>query len=366
MDKKIVVGMSGGVDSSMSLVLLKEAGWQPIGVSLKLPKWNDKKNLLPENVCCTEESFDIARKICKSLDVPHYVFDVQKDFQKKVIGYFIDDLKANMTPNPCVICNRELKFTKLFEFAKKKNIRYVATGHYARIEKNKKTGEFQLLKAVDLTKDQSYGLSFLKKEWLKNIVLPLGNYTKKQVYSMAKKQGFEFFLKKKQSQDLCFVSKKALSSFIEKEVGENPGEIIDTEGKVIGKHRGLHFYTIGQKRRLFLNGEYYVKGFNNKKNQLIVTLNLDEINRKEIDLKPYNFVSIESPEKIIKVKAKVGYGMELSSAVIYPPEKGVLKIIFDKNKPFVRAGQFCVFYKEDICLGAGIITEEEINIGGLL
>ena len=360
MDKKIVVGMSGGVDSSMTLILLKKLGWQPIGVSLKLPHWKDKSNALNENVCCTDESFEIAKHVCKKLDVQYHIYDARNDFKKKVIGYFIQDLKENKTPNPCVICNRELKFTKLFEWAKAHNINYVATGHYARIEQDKKTGEYQLLKAVDLTKDQSYGLSFLKREWLKNIILPLGIYTKKQIYELAQSEGFPLFLKRKQSQDLCFVSKKALPIFIEKEVGENPGDAVDTQGNIIGRHRGLHFYTIGQKRRLFLKGEYYVKGFNNEKNQLIVTLNVDEINRKEIDLKPYNFVSIKEPDKKIKVSAKVGYGMEYSDAVIHPPENGILKIVFKEDKPFVRAGQFCVFYKKDICLGAGIICEEQI------
>ena len=331
MSKKIVVGMSGGVDSSMTLILLKKQGWDPIGVSLKLPIWEDKSNVLNENVCCTQESYDIARHVCEKLDVPFHIYDVKSDFKKQVMDYFVTDLKNNKTPNPCVICNRELKYTKLFEWAHKNNIKYVATGHYAKIEKNKKTNEYQLLRAVDLKKDQSYGLSFLKKKWLEFIVLPLGPFTKEQVYELAKNEGFPLFLKRKQSQDLCFVSKKALPIFIQKNVGEKPGEIINEDEKVLGNHRGLHFYTIGQKRRLFLNGEYYVKGFNNEKNQLIVTLNVNDIKIKEIELSPYNFVSIEEPKKEIKVTAKVGYGMELSSAIIHPPKNGILKIVFDEE-----------------------------------
>lgn len=358
MDKKIVVGMSGGVDSSMTLILLKKQGWEPVGVFLDLPDWNIEINNIEQK---KQDSFEDANKICKKLNVKLHRFDVKPDFKKKVLEYFISDYKQNKTPNPCVICNRELKFTKLFEWAHKHDIKYVATGHYARIIQDKKTGEYQLFKAVDLTKDQSYGLSFLKKEWLNHIILPLGEYTKKQVYELAKKQGFSFFLKKKQSQDLCFIPKKKLPVFIKLNIGEKPGDAVDTTGKIIGKHRGLHFYTIGQKRRLFLNGEYYVKGFNNKKNQLIVTLDVKDIHRKEIDLKPFNFVSIPIPDKKIKVSAKVGYGMEYSDAVIHPPEKGVLKIVFKEDKPFVRAGQFCVFYKKDLCLGAGIITEEDIK-----
>lgn len=360
MGEKIVVGMSGGVDSSMTLVLLKQQGWEPVGVSLKLTIWEHEANKRKENVCCTDESLEIARHVCKKMGVPYHIYDVRRDFKKEVMGYFISDLKQNRTPNPCVVCNRKFKYTDLFKWAHDHDIKYVATGHYARIEKNKKTGEYELLKAKDPKKDQSYGLSNLKREWLPYIKLPLGDYTKEEVYELAKKNGFPLFLKRKQSQDLCFVSKKALPIFIKENVGENPGDIVDTEGKVIGKHKGLHFYTIGQKRRLYLPGEYYVKGFNNEKNQLIVTLDVDEINRKDIELKPYNFVSISEPTKKIRVSAKVGYGMQYSEGTIYPPKDGSLRIVFDEAKPFVRAGQFCVFYRDEVCLGTGAISEENL------
>lgn len=355
MNKKIVVGMSGGVDSSIALVLLKKMGFEPVGVSLKLETWKDKCNKLKENVCCTEESFDIARKICKKLNVPYYVYDVRKDFKKEVMDYFLSDLKKNKTPNPCVICNRYLKFKKLFEFAKKKGINYVSTGHYARIKFNKKTGKYELLKSKDKTKDQTYGLCFLPQKWLKRIILPLGDYTKKNVFKIAKKEGFEFFLKKKQSQDLCFISKSAIPKYIEKKIGVKKGKIVDTKGNVLGEHKGVHFYTIGQRRRLGLSG-YFVKEFDTKKNLVIVTKNLKEISQKEIILKPFNFISGENIRKNIKVMAKVGYGQELSKAVLYPPIKGKLKIVFNKQKQFVREGQFCVFYSGRKCLGAGVIN----------
>ena len=356
MGNKIVVGMSGGVDSSMSLVILKKQGWHPVGVSLKLQVWKDKDNVLRENVCCTKESFDIAKEICKKLNVPYFIFDAKEEFEKAVMDYFVSDLKKNRTPNPCVVCNRYLKFKKLFEWGKKHNIKYVATGHYARVRFNTKSKKYGLLKAKDKEKDQSYGLSFLPQKWLKYIKLPLGNYTKKQVYNFAMKKGFELFLKRKQSQDLCFVSKKALPKFIEEKVGKNPGRIIDTEGNVLGEHKGLHFYTIGQKRKLCLPGAYFVKGSNVRKNELVVTKNIREINQKEIILKPFNFISGEKPDKKVKVMAKVGYGLELSKAVIFPPEKGHLRLVFNKPKSFVRAGQFCAFYKRDVCLGSGVIN----------
>ena len=171
--KKIVVGMSGGVDSSMALILLKKQGWEPVGLSLKYGIWQDKRNLIRENVCCSRESFEIARSICKKLGVSHYIFDVSKEFKKEVIDYFVLELKNNCTPNPCVVCNPKLKFKKIFQWARKNGIKYVATGHYAVTKKNSKTGEFELLKSKDKEKDQTYSLSFLPQKWLKYTIFPL-------------------------------------------------------------------------------------------------------------------------------------------------------------------------------------------------
>ena len=408
--KRIVVGMSGGIDSSMALVLLKKQGFEPIGVSLKLPVWKDpegpakvsskfrrtygagKENLLRENILCTTKSLNIARKICKRLNVPYYVFDVRKDFQKEVTDYFIRELKNNRTPNPCIICNRYLKFKKLFEFAKMVGARFVATGHYARLHeiKNQKslhhppkflwsknlgggTGQakikkFKLLKPKDKSKDQTYVLSFLPQRWLKYIVFPLGDYTKEEIYQMAKKEGFDFFLKKRQSQDFCFVAGKSLPHFIKNKIGKKSGLIISSKGKVLGKHEGIHFYTIGQRKGLNLpGGPYFVKGFDKSKNILIVTKNQKEISQKEIKLWPFHFISGEAPERKIEVTAKVRYQASLSKAILFPftpldskhltgREGRKTKIVFKKPQRAVTPGQFCVFYQGDVCLGGGVIN----------
>jgi len=372
--------MSGGVDSSVALILLKKQGFEPIGVTLKLPIWKSKLNACRNNVYCTPESITIAQKICQKLKVPYFVIDAQKEFQKAVIDYFVKELKKYHTPNPCLICNRNLKFQLLIKLAEKMKIPYVATGHYAKVKFNKKTGLYELLKGRDKNKDQSYSLSFLTQKQLKYLILPLGNYTKTEVYQLAKKEGFPFFEKIKQSQNFCFVSNKALPLFIQKEIGERPGKIIDTKGNILGQHRGLYFYTIGQRKGLGLSGgpafaaysaeaaasaakagkamagrPYYVKSFDVGKNTLIVTKNKKDLYKKEVMLSPLNFISGKVNKKSIKVSAKIRYRSKAASATLYLLDKNKVKIVFKKPQKAITLGQFCVFYQGLKCLGAGII-----------
>ena len=355
--KKIVVGMSGGVDSSMALVLLKKQGWQPIGVSLKYAVWQDKRNLLRENACCSTESFEIAKDVCKKLNVEHHIFDVSKEF-KKVIDYFILELKNNRTPNPCIICNRYLKFKKLFEWAREHKINYVATGHYARIAKNQKTGNCELLIARDKQKDQTYSLSFLHQKWLKRIVFPLGNYTKDGIFKMAKKEGFDFYLKRKQSQDFCFVAGKCLHSFLEEEIGKKEGLIKDIKGNILRKHQGLHFYTIGQRKGINLSGgPYFVVDKNSKINTLVVSKNKRDLLGKQAILSPYHFISDKKLKEKKRVKVKIRSQHLSVKAILIPINLRQIKIIFDKPQKSLTHGQFAVFYQNNICLGGGKIIK---------
>ncbi len=353
--KKIVVGMSGGVDSSVSLLLLKQQGWSPVGVSLKLAHWEHPANVRGENACCTAESLDIARDVCEKLDVPYHVYEVSAEFRKEVMDYFISELKSNRTPNPCIICNRTLKFRKLLEWAEKHGIEHVASGHYAKVRLNAKTGKYELLRPKDLVKDQSYGLSFLEQKQLKRLVLPLAEYTKDEVYAIAEKNGFGFFLKRKQSQDLCFVTKEAYPLYIKETLGEKPGPIKNVQGEILGKHKGLHFYTSGQRKGLGLKDKYYVKGFDRKENALIVIQDRKEATQPDILLTKFNLLSGEAHKEKLRVQAKIRYLGKLSDATLYPPEKGKMRIVFDTPQEFVTPGQFCVFYQGDVCLGAGII-----------
>ncbi len=350
-----MVGMSGGVDSSMALVLLKEKGWDPVGVSLKYPVWKDEANCLRENVCCSTESFEIAASVCKKLDVPYHIFDVSRDFKKEVIDYFLDRLRDHKTPNPCVMCNRHLKFKKLLEWAKRHGMDHVATGHYARVRKNLKTRKFELRASQDENKDQTYSLSFLSQEQLRHIVLPLGDYTKSEIYRMAEDHGFEIFLKRKQSQDFCFVSGNAMEPFLAKEIGRNEGEVRDDLGQVIGKHQGLHFYTVGQRKGLgFSGGPFFVTGSDVSGNILKVTRDEKNLLSRELLLAPCNFIG-GMPKRSLRVKAKIRYRQEAAAAVLQPLSGKKARIVFDKPQRAVTPGQFAVLYQRNVCLGAGEI-----------
>ncbi len=337
--KRIVIGMSGGVDSSMSLLLLKQQGWEPVGVSLKL---HDGGHI------------ETAKSVCEKLGIPHHIYDVQEDFKRCVIDFLASELKEGRTPNPCAECNRVLKFSKLFEFANAHGIGYVATGHYARSTEN---GE--LLRAKDLSKDQTYGLCFLAKEQLSRIIFPLGELTKADVFSLAKKAGFPSLLTQKQSQDLCFISGKGLPKFIEEKVGRNPGPIFGSKGKRLGIHKGLHFYTIGQRKRLGLpggTGTYYVKSLDNANNILTVTQNRSEILQSEAFLSNLHFISGKLPEKETTLSAQIRYHQPEVEAVLKPLGSGTACITFKKPIEAVTPGQVCAFYKNGLCLGGGIIT----------
>jgi len=341
-NKKVVVGLSNGVDSSVSLLLLKKQGYEPIGVSFKY----------------SNENFSIAEKVCEKLDVPYHVIDCRFDFKKKVIGYFLKTLKEKKTPSPCLICNKLVKFNKLIEFANKKKADYIATGHYARIKENKQINEYELFQGKDRKKDQSYFLCFLNQKELSRIIFPLGEYTKEEVYKIAKKEGFEFFDKIKQSQDLCFLAQDSISNYLEKKIGFEPGNIVDQNGNILGKHKGLYFYTIGQRKAIGLTGgPWWVVGFDKKKNYLIITNRENDSNlfKKEIFLTDFNLISNQFFKESIKGKAKTRYNQELASAKLSLLNNKKLKLVFDKQQKAITPGQWAVFYQNNICLGGGVI-----------
>lgn len=346
--KKIVVGLSGGVDSAIALVLLKQKGYDPIGLSLKLPVW--QKGKCRENSCCTKDSLLIAKKICNSLNVPHYVFDVSMDFEKEVVSYFVSEMKNNRTPNPCVICNKHHKLKQLLFWANKNNIDLVATGHYAKSKFNNVSKKYELLIPKDKEKDQTYGLCLLSEKELSKIVFPLENLTKDQVYEIAQRCDFDFFTKQKQSQDFCYVSRKDLYSFLLEKIGKKKGHILDIDNKILGTHDGSWLYTIGQRKGLGLNEKYYV--VSKEKNNIYVTNKKDQVLIKEINLENIHLISGKLPTK--KIKVKIRYSSDFLSARLVK-NKNEIKVILDKPVEFITPGQFCVFYSGKVCLGGAII-----------
>lgn len=336
--------MSGGVDSFVAAALLKKTNFYPesgqrtevIGVFMKLNNFSSE----PEKR---------ARKVAKALKIPFSVLDLRKEFKKRIIDYFLKEHKKGMTPNPCVVCNKEIKFGLLLEKALKLGADFVATGHYAR-----KTGN-KLLKGKDKEKDQSYFLWQLTQRQLKHILFPVGDYTRTEVERLAKKFKLAPTLKVKKSVEICFIP-TTINDFLRKYIKEKPGDIINVQGRKIGQHQGLCFYTIGQRKRIGLpGGPYYVLSKNIKKNTLTITKNEKDLLKKELSVKNVNWASGRKPKLPIKVKTKIRYRHQSIPAKIYKIPDTKYKILFGSPQRAVTPGQSAVFYKGEELLGGGVI-----------
>jgi len=354
--EKVICAMSGGVDSSMAAVLLKRQGFEVTGVFMRLVE-------TPRFL----EGERTAKKIAKSLNIPLLVINLKTEFKKKIINEFIKEYKSGRTPNPCVICNREMKFKFLLKERIAKKADFIATGHYARLKKGK------LLKGKDKEKDQSYFLWQLNQRQLKHTLFPLGNYTKKQVKNLARKYRLPIF-KAPESQEICFI-RASTGNFLKKHLKTKKGRIIDTRGKTMGKHLGLPFYTIGQRKGIKLpGGPYYVLKKNLKENILVVTKNEKDLLSKELTAKMVNWIRAPSgysvldraqeicalvsgnqPKFPLKIEAKIRYRHKAAPATISKIADNKYKIIFKKSQRAVTPGQSVVFYRGEELLGGGII-----------
>ena len=330
------MAMSGGLDSSVAAALLKRAGVDVIGAFIKLDNFSS-------------ESEKRAKKIAGILKIPFYVFNFQKEFKKRIVDYFLKENKKGLTPNPCVVCNKEIKFGLLLEKILKMGVGCVATGHYARLIEDKDQ-PIKLYKGRDKEKDQSYFLWKLSQKQLKHVLFPVGNYTRAEVEKLAKKFRLPFAGVRK-SQEICFIP-KTIEEFLKRYLKLRPGQIITKEGKIIGKHQGLWFYTIGQRKGIGLSqGPYYVLDKDLKKNILIVTKNKKDLYKKELTVKNVNWISGKKPKLPLRATVKIRYRHRAVPATIYP----AYKIIFDKPQRAVTPGQSAVFYKNQEVVGGGII-----------
>lgn len=330
-DKKVIVAMSGGVDSSVVAILLKNKGYDVQGIFLDF--FDGRKNIK-----------DIEA-VAKKIGIPLEIVNASKDFKKKTIGYFLDELKKGNTPNPCVVCNKEIKFKIMLQKMMKLKADYLATGHYARIINNK------LFEAKDKNKDQSYFLYKLNQKELSKILFPLGDYTKPEVRKMAKK--FKLTVHdKEESQDICFVPEKGYETFLKKSLRLKKGKIADKNGNSLGIHEGLPLYTIGQRKGIKIGGKepYYVIQKDFKKNRLIVG-GEKELFSKEIKLKSINWISVK-PKFLFETLLRTRYRNPLVSAII--DKEG--NVIFTKPQKSITPGQSAVFYSENgEVIGGGII-----------
>ncbi len=349
MDKKVVVAMSGGVDSSMAAALLKEEGYEVIGVMMRL--W------APEGVtnrCCSPEAAEDARHVCQILGIPFYLLNFEEKFKRYVVDYFEREYAQGRTPNPCLECNRHLKFGLLLRKALALGAVYLATGHYARIEHN---GRYQLLKGVDRAKDQSYALYMLGQEELARLLFPLGGYTKEEVRSLARKTGLPV-AKKAESQELCFVPKAGYGRFLQDYSGlkPQPGPIVDLAGNTLGEHRGLAYYTIGQRRGLGIAAPQplYVLRIDVERNALVVGRAFD-LRCGGLLTRATTYVTGETPPGPMEVTAKIRYKAKEAKALLDPLEGRRAKLSFLDPQRGVAPGQGVVFYQGEVVIGGGII-----------
>lgn len=350
---RAIIAMSGGVDSSVAALLMKEQGYDIIGVTLKLhaPESSDELS------CCTSQDILDAKAVCDRLSIEHRVIDFESNFKENVIDRFVSSYINGGTPNPCIDCNRFIKFSKMLEIAQEEGFDYIVTGHYARVCYDENSDRYLLKKGIDENKDQSYVLYSLTQDVLSKLKLPLGELSKDKVRELAVK----FYLEnadKKDSQDICFVSDGKYADFITQYTNKKfpDGDFVDLNGNVLGKHKGIIRYTIGQRKGLNLSlpQSMYVCKKDIDSNTVTLCLN-DELFSTELYADDVNLISVKELKEPTKLTAKIRYKHKEASATLYPCENGKVKLVFDEPQRAITKGQAVVMYQGDTVVGGATI-----------
>jgi tRNA-specific 2-thiouridylase len=353
--QKVVVAMSGGVDSSVAAALLKEQGYDVTGMMLRLWSEPGKEE---SNRCCTPDAMAQARRVAGILDIPFYVIDAKDVFKETVVQYFLDGYARGETPNPCLMCNRQIRWTFLLNHALALGAEFMATGHYVRI-RDSADGNRELLRAVDHGKDQSYVLHVLKQEQLKHALFPVGDYPKPEIRAIAEKFGLPTATRK-DSQDLCFLAGDDYRNFLQRNAAEmlKPGDIITQDGKTIGRHNGLANYTIGQRKGLGVASAVplFVLSKQAVHNALVVGTQ-EELGISELMVRDVNWSTGEMPQASFRADVKTRYTAKEVPALVTPLEGNQASVRFDAPVRDATAGQAAVFYQDELLIGGGIIAQ---------
>ncbi len=356
---RVLVGMSGGVDSSVAAYILKEQGYEVIGVTMQI--WPDMDDEVREREggCCSLSAVDDARRVANQLGIPYYVMNFKEVFERKVIDYFVDEYLKGRTPNPCIACNRYIKFEEFIRKAHSLDAYYVATGHYARIVRDEKLGRFLLKRSADAGKDQTYALYSMTQYQLQHTLMPLGDYTKEEIRNIAEGIGLTV-ARKPDSQEICFVDDNDYGKFIEERMPGKvkPGYFVDTEGNILGRHKGIVHYTIGQRKGLgiALGKPMYVVDID-AENDIVVLGDNEDVFSQEMIVEDLNFIMIDKLEKPLDVAVKIRYTAPEARATIMPLGDGLVKVCFEEPQRAITPGQAAVFYDGDNVIGGGIIKQ---------
>ncbi|MFD1038578.1 tRNA 2-thiouridine(34) synthase MnmA [Virgibacillus byunsanensis] len=351
---RVVVGMSGGVDSSVAALLLKEQGYDVVGIFMK--NWDDTDEF---GVCTATEDFDDVVRVCNQLDIPYYAVNFEKQYWDKVFTYFLDEYKAGRTPNPDVMCNKEIKFKAFLDHAVSLGADYLATGHYAQVRHD--DGRYEMLRGIDNNKDQTYFLNQLTEDVLAKVMFPLGHLDKKEVREIAKEHDL-VTATKKDSTGICFIGERNFKEFLSEYLPAQPGKMTTLANEVKGSHDGLMYYTLGQRQGLGIGGSgdpWFVVGKNLKDNVLYVEQGFDneKLFSEALVATDVNWINNKEVSKSFTCTAKFRYRQEDSGVTVHPLPDGNVHVEFDESQRAITPGQAVVFYDGDVCLGGGTIDE---------